>query len=249
MKFIGLLMVANEDDILETVLKSHADIVDVFYVLDGTVPNDRSRAICEAHPKCGGYLTDNDLPHPPYPEKPVCGYRQAIYEMAVRDHGPDNWFLILHGDEIWTAHPGDVAATGHDGYWFLLPFYFPRAGEPWDYSRGPLEQLRWSLGPGFPEFRMFKGAPGVKYQETQTYNTKPSGVDGSGRSSAPILHYLYRSPEAQRARAAQHEASGFDPANYAHITARDEVYWTDEMIARYRAQDYFTDLRCDGVAA
>ncbi|MEN3337126.1 MAG: hypothetical protein V7647_802 [Acidobacteriota bacterium] len=249
MKFIGLLMVSHEDDILEAVVAAHEEIVDVFYVLDGTTPNDVSRRICEASPKCGGYLTDAELPRPPYTEKPVCGYRQSLYEAAVADHGWDNWFLILHGDEVWTCDPRDIVEDGHDGYWFQLPFYFPRDGEEWDNATHPLDQLRWRLGPGFPEFRMFKGGPNVRYSETQTYDTKPSGVVGDGRCVAPIKHYLYRSPDEQRARAARHVETGFDPDNYRHITARDEVYWDDEMIARYQQQDCWRDLACDGVLA
>lgn len=246
---IGLLMVADENDILERVIRTHEEIVDVFYVLDGSTPNDESRRICEASAKCAGYLTDAELPRPPYPERPVCGYRQAMYEQAVRDHGCDHWFLILHGDEIWTTHPDEIVDGTADGYWFLLPFYFPRAGEEWDDETHPLDQLRWRLGPGYPEFRMFKGGPDVRYDEHQTYNTKPQGVCGNGRSTAPILHYLYRSPEVQRTRARRHIESGFDPDNYRHILDRDEVYWCDEMIARYQAQPYWQELVCDGVLA
>lgn len=244
MKFIGLMMINGENDILERVLASHEQVADVFYVLDGTVPNDTSRALCERSPKCGGYITDAELPRPPYPDKPVCGYRQALYEMACADHGPDNWFLILHGDEVWTEHPGTIV-NGADGYWFLLPFYFPRSGEDWDYDVHPLDQLRWNLRPGYPEFRMFKGGTHVRYSCTQSFNTRPAGITGDGHVAAPIKHYLYRSPDAQRARARQHQATGFDPDNYQHIIDHDAVYWTDEMIARHQKSQWFTELACD----
>jgi hypothetical protein len=239
---IGLLMINGEDDVLEQTLAANCRFVDCFYVLDGTVPNDVSRRICEQHPKCWGYLTDNDLPHPRFPDRPVDGYRQAIYELAVAEHGHDNWFLLLHGDEMWTALPDDLEA--HDGFSFPLPFYFPRAGETWDYSIAPLEQLRWHLRPGYPEFRMFHGAPTVRFLESQHFNVTPNGLQNIGWCDAPIKHYLYRSPEAQRARAAQHTASGFDPDNYLHIVNGDAVYWTDAMIDRYRQQGCFAELAC-----
>ncbi len=177
----------------------------------------------------------------------MCGYRQALYKAAVADHGWDHWFLVLHGDEIWTAHPDDIVGDGRDGYWFLLPFYFPRAGDPWQDDVHPLDQLRWRLGPGFPEFRIFRGGPHVRYEETQSFNTKPTGIVGDGRCDAPILHYLYRSPDVQRERASRERQLDID--NYRHIIDRDEVYWTDDMIGRYMAQPHFAMLSCDQVAA
>lgn len=244
MKVLGLLMINGENDVLPEMIGHYEAIVDAFYVLDGTLPNDTSKALCTGSAKCGGYITDAELPRDRYPNKPVCGYRQAIYEQAVADHGHNNWFVLLHGDEVWTTYPADVV-NGHDGYWFTLPFYFPRAGEPWDYNQHPLDQLHWNLSPGWPEFRMFRGSPYVKYWEQQTFNAKPDGVVGGGRCAAPIKHYLYRSPDAQRERAKQHLVTGFDPDNYKHITERDAVYWTDEMIAEYQQREWFRTLSDD----
>ena len=242
---IGLLMINGENDILPAVLKTHCEIVDVFYVLDGTIPNDESRRICEATGKCGGYITDAELPRPRFSEKPVCGWRQAIYEMAVADHGWDHWFLVLHGDEIWTQHPDQIIQPGVDGYVMLLPFYFPRDGEPWDYGQHPLEQLHWNLAPGFPEFRMFHGGPNVRYLEGQTFNTRPEGIERTVVCDAPIRHYLYRSPSVQRVRAHQHQETQFDPDNYQHITDHDAVYWTGDRIAEYMSKQWFPLLRYD----
>lgn len=244
MKFLGLLMINGENDVLSEMIDHYEAIVDEFYVLDGTIPNDTSLTICTSSRKCSGYLTDAELPRPRFPDKPVCGYRQALYEAAVNDHGHDNWFVLLHGDEVWTTYPADVV-NGHDGYWFQLPFYFPRAGEPWDYDQHPLAQLHWNLSPGWPEFRMFKGGTNVRYDEAQQFNPKPDGLSGGGTCAAPILHYLYRSPDAQRERARQHQVTGFDPDNYRHITDHDAVYWTDEMIAEYQQQECFRVLGDD----
>lgn len=242
MKLIGLMMIAGENDILPTTIAAHEQIVDAFYVLDGTTPNHVSAAICRAAAKCAGYATDADVPKPRFPERPVDGYRQFIYEHAVSDHGFDNWFLLLHGDEIWRFDPRPLTTMGADGFIFDLPFYFPRAGEPWDDTRSPLEQLRWRLGPGFPEFRMFKGSENVRFDERQHFNVMPSGLHRLQRRPEQIDHYLYRSPAAQRARAQQHLASGFDPDNYRHIAAADKVFWDDEMIASYQSKPYFREL-------
>lgn len=236
---IGLLMVAGEDDVLERTLAANCEFVDVFYALDGTQPNDVSRRICERHPKCAGYSTDQDLPRPRFPDRPVDGYRQAIYEWAVDDHGFENWFLLLHGDEVWTGLPD--LDTVNDGWSFPLPFYFPREGEPWDYTVHPLDQLRWHLGPGYPEFRMFFGGPRVRWLESQHFNVTPTGLTSLGWCDKPICHYLYRSPAVQQQRALQHSQSGFDPENYRHILD-GETYWTDEMIERRKTQHWFAEL-------
>ena len=245
MKFIGLLMVNGENDILERTLAHNAEFVDAFYVLDGTRPHGESERICWQHPKCAGYTRDDQLPDS-YGSEPRDGWRQHLYEQASADHGPDNWFLLLHGDEVWTADPRDTVTGHNDGFMFLLPFFFPRSGELWDYNVHPLDQLRWHLKPGFPEFRMFRGGRTVNYIPLQHHNTKPAGIHTIGYASAPILHYLYRSPEAQRARAQQHLATGFDIDNYRHVLDRDEVYWTDEMIDSYRSrpQRFFEELAC-----
>ena len=237
---IGLLMVCGEDDILERTLAHNAQFVDWLYVLDGTIPNSKSKAICEAHPKCAGYTRDADLDTGRYGGYPRDGWRQHLYEQAAADHGRDHWFLLLHGDELWTGLPD---TEGFDGFIFRLPFFFPREGEPWDDSVHPLDQLRWSLGPGWPEFRMFRGSPDVNFDPRQHFNVTPSGLNRIGGCDYAILHYLYRAPDAQRARAATHERSRFDPDNYQHITHGDNVYWTDEMIDAYRQQPQFRELR------
>ncbi len=246
MKSIGLLMINGENDILERTLEINGQYVDYFYVLDGTVPHDISESICRAHPKCAGYTRDQDIPGE-YGWAPKDGWRQLLYEQAVAEHGFDNWFLLLHGDEVWTANPRNYTYSGADGFIFLLPFYFPREGEVWDYMWHPIDQLQWSLGPGFPEFRMFRGSPDVFFYKSQHFNVTPQGIKSIHRMPFPINHYLYRSPESQRARARQHVLSGFDPDNYKHITERDEVYWSDEKIGKVLADPagYFTDLRRD----
>jgi hypothetical protein len=228
-------MIRGEDDVLERTLAHNAEFVDCFYVLDGTDPATTSYRICSAHPKCVGYTLDRELPRKRYGDRPRDGWRQHLYEQAVAAHGFDHWFLLLHGDEVWTALPVNGDA---DGYNFPLPMYFPRVGEPWDYTKHPLDQLRWHLGPGYKEFRMFRGGEKVRYDETQHFNVTPSGLHNIGYFAAPIRHYLYRSPESQRERA----QTSFDPDNYKHITDGDAVYWTDEMIEQARALGCYGEL-------
>ena len=237
---IGLLLVADENDILERVLDTHIEIVDCFYVLDGTIPNTKSRHLCRSLDQCAGYWTDDELPRPPYPDGTVCGYRGFIYDKAVEFYGHDHWFLELHGDEIWTVHPDQVIAENPsaDGFIFPLPFYFPRADEPWDDKVHPLDQLHWHMTPGWPEFRLFRGNPNVHFSPTQHFNTQPSGLTNVVQVTHPIRHYPYRSPKAQRQKAELHTKTGFDPANYTHIVERDEVFWTDAMIEAAKCQHH-----------
>ena len=231
-KHIGLLMIREENDILERTLAHNAEIVDCFYVLDGTVPNDESRAICEAHDKLAGYWTDHEAQCDlRFPDDPCDGYRQFLLERAYADHGHNHWFLLLHGDEIWThdvrAFTQSTTSTA-TGFIYQLPFFFPRAGEKWEDEMHPIDQLHWHLGPGWPEVRMFRGGANVRYDVAQHFSVAPTGINQFDLvTNANILHYPYRSPEVQRARARE----GFDPDNYQHVIDGDAVYWTDEMIS------------------
>ncbi len=235
-KFIGLLMVAEEDDILERTLEHNARFVDCFYALSA---GDWVMETPEAVGKCHGWWLDADVR---YEGQPRDGWRQHLLERAYRDHGHDNWFLLLHGDEMWTADPRDIATRNADGFVFPLPFFFPREGEEWRDDVHPIDQLKWALGPGWPELRMFRGGPNVNYDPTQHFNVTPGGLHTLAHVDAPIFHYPYRSPEVQRARAERHQTTGFDPDNYQHITDSDSVYWTDDMIAGYQARPQFRDL-------
>ena len=236
---IGLLMIADEDDILERTLHHNAQFIDTFYVLDGSANQTRSALICSSHPKFGGYLSDDMLPKPPYTQKPRDGYRQALYARAVEEHGWDHWFLLLHGDEVWTGLP---RIPGYDGFIFPLPFYFPREGESWDDEKHPLDQLHWNLSPGWPEFRMFRGNPQVHFKPEQHFNVTPYGLTRVAECFLPIKHYPYRSPRVQRFRAERHRLTGFDPDNYEHISGDEGTYWDDELIARAQRSAHFSKL-------
>lgn len=238
-------MVCGEDDVLATTLAENLRFVDRFYALDGTVPNDVSRRVCTDHPKCGGYLTDADLSPASFGDKPKDGWRKAIHELAIEAGHRDDWFVLLHGDEVWTFDPAHVA-TAHpdaDGFTFRLPLYVPR--DAWDDEREPLDQLHWRLGPGWPEFRMFRGGPGVRYRAEQHFDTSPLGLRRIVHLNHQIRHYPYRAPAAQVERAARHLRTGFDPHNYRHVNESGRTLWTDAMIARHRRSKHYARLEND----
>jgi hypothetical protein len=245
---IGLLMVNHEDDILADTLAHNQKHIDTFYTLDGTQPNRTSRHVCQTHIKCAGYYTDSQLPDH-YPSTLTDGYRQFIYEKAVADHGPDHWFLILHADELWTFDPQTIIAQhpDADGFIFNLPAYIPR--EPWNHQRA-IRQLKWWIGPGYPEFRMFHGNPDVAYDIRQNFNTQPAGLKHVVRTDGRINHYPWRSPAVQHERAAIAWAGKagqptYAAHNYGHVTNHNNVIWTDQMIADYIDGEHYLYLGCD----
>lgn len=233
--FIGLVLVNGENDVLAATLKTHERILDVFYALDGTVPAHTSYAIIRGSEKCVAYFTDAELPRPPYTPDARDGYRQFLLEQAVADHGPENVFLLLHGDEIWQTHPSRILEEhpDADGFGFRLPCLIPRERDGWDDTAHPFDQLRWMLGPGWPEFRMFRGNPDVRFDPEQHFNVTPSGLRNTVMTGHTILHFPYRSPQSQAARA----AVTFDPDNY-----RETGLWDDDRIARARCHPYFEQL-------
>ena len=239
MKHIGLLMVNEENDILERTLAHNLQFVDCIYALDGS--GSGHDVIGDA---CGWrwgdmlrwLATDEDAADAGWPSDPCDGYRGYLLEQAVSEHGPDNWFLLLHGDELWTQDPREITRRINRqrvAVVYNLPFFIPRDGEPWDYDTHPIDQLHWQLGPGWPEVRMFRGAPGVRYRPDQHFNVTPDGIELMWYADAPILHYPYRSPEQQAKRA----QVTFDPDNYKRVG-----YWTDEMIREQMSRPQFREL-------
>lgn len=230
MKLIGLAMIHAENDILPETLPRNAKWLDALYILDG---DGAAFSICETV-GFDGYTTDADLPRPPYPAATTDGCRQHLLSQATAAHGSGNLFALIHGDELWTADPRETAVTDHDGWMFPLPCYFPR--EPWDDSRTPLAQLHWSLRPGYPEFRLFRGP--AEYAKDQHFNVVPSGVNRIGRSEHSILHFPFRSPDSQRARA----VASFDPGNYGHVRQGVDLVWGDDRIEHERRHAHYSNL-------
>lgn len=228
---IGLLLIRDENDILADILDLNSQWVDCFYALDGSEDWQTARGICTASGKCAGYWRDIECP---YPAPPVDGWRQFLYARATEDHGFDHWFLLLHGDELWINDPADavVRVPDADGFEFRLPFAIPRT---WDYGRAAFDQLREFVFPGWPEFRLFLGSPGVYYHPEQHFNTRPQGLHEIVRmDDMPILHFPYRSPESQRLR--RSGASEWSPENYAGADT-----WDDERISElFRSSDHYS---------
>ena len=223
---IGLLMVKAEDDILAETLPLNLRYVDTAYALTDTWIDD---------PKVAGQWSDDDLPSF-YPRPTTEGARGFLYEHAVAAHGPDHWFVLLHADEVWQIDPRTVILEHRDadGFRFLLPFYLPR--EPWDDSRGVLEQLRWRLEPGWPEFRLFHGGPDVRFTAEQHFDSAPGGLRRVIQTTHQILHYPFRSPASQQARA----AATWDPDNY-HLIRPDGVF-DDAMVAHYLESPHYNQI-------
>ena len=236
MKLIGLMMIREENDILERTLSHNLEFVDVVYAAFG---DKDAGDILFNRPwdKPVHSFSDAYVAAQGWPEQPCDGYRGFLLEEAIRNHGHDNWFLLLHGDELWTQDPREITSRitrDRVAVVYNLPFFLPREGEPWEDDIHPLDQLHWHLTPGWPEVRMFREASGVRYQPNQHFNVTPDGIEFLWYADAPILHYPYRSPEQQAKRA----AVTFDPDNYQRTG-----YWTDAMIADQMTRPQFRELR------
>lgn len=211
MKVIALLVHKAEDDILPESLAANARFFDDIYTLNGdpdATPDDHQ-------------FTDASLPRPPFPENTVDGYRQALLEQAVKDHGHGHLYVLLHADEMWTIDPRKVAAAHPfaDGFVFRMPLCF-NPGE-WDNERSPIAQMTACLRPGYPEFRVFRERPGVHFIPSQHFIVKPQGLTKIIDIADEVRHYPFRSAESQLQRA----TATFDPDNYQHcpLTGRQIV--------------------------
>ena len=137
--------------------------------------------------------------------------RGPILDQAYADHGHDNWFLLMHADELWVTDPHAAIDANPDADGITVRLRLAFNPGAWNSHDSVLRQCTRALAPGWPEFRLFRGGPDVRYAAVQHFNVVPSGITRVGSDpSAIVNHYPYRSPEQQVARAAE----TWDPDNY-----------------------------------
>jgi hypothetical protein len=235
---LGLMLVRNENDVLEEVLEHHLRGVDHVFVLDGTTEGpERSRAICQGRDRVT-YFTEDALP-PEHPRPVRDGCRQFLMERARERFGHRGWFVWLHADELFVDRPADVVAACPPGLAAIevrsLLCFVHRTQEPFrlDPGRSLREQIVWYAGPGWPEVRFLRNAPGLDLDLRQHQRLIPPGPQRVYRTRFKVLHYPYRDPAQQAARAHDRaEVTGFSPDTYRHVLAGR--YYLDRDFFRHR---------------
>ncbi len=223
-RFIGLLMIRSENDILAESLASMARHFDRILVLDGTPigsERDRCRDLLAMHDEVVAVFSDEDVGTPIRD-----GARQILLDEARRRFGVDNWIGILHGDEFHDDSPAELLRHHHP---LLDPsirvrvvhhFLHTDDAAGWtERAELPVaERVPHHMWPGIPETRFFFDNGVRNYRLQQHSQVVPRGLRiGPLVDDYVIRQYNYRSPEQALERANDRLKRGWQAAHYTQM--------------------------------
>lgn len=223
-RFIGLLMIRTENDVLPESLASMTRYFDRILVLDGTPKGperDRCRDILSMHDEVVAVFADEDVGAPIRD-----GARQILLDEARSQFGVDNWIGILHGDEFHDNSPADLLRRHNP---LLDPsirvrviHHFLHTDDAADWEeRATLpvaERVRHYMWPGIPETRFFFDNGVRNYRLQQHSQVVPRGLRiGPLVDGYHIRQYNYRSPQQALDRATDRLSREWQEAHYAQM--------------------------------
>ncbi|UCH26771.1 MAG: glycosyltransferase family 2 protein [Trueperaceae bacterium] len=189
------MMTYNEADVIEETMEANRKFVDCIFALDGS--DDGTDKILQKYPEVELLVRDREIS----PNGPIRDYhRQVLLEAARERYGPDNWFTLLHGDEIYHDNPRKIAELAdRQGAqrvnWAVMQFFPHQNDVPLDLTLPIQERIRW-YSPFWIEIRQFKGNKRTRYRDGSHGRVIPDGVGWRPYTKTPILkHYPFRSPE------------------------------------------------------
>lgn len=234
---IGILMIRDEQDVLEEALQNHTKFCDVIFVLDGTDGENKriSEEICRSFSKVHGYWTDDDTGY----AKPLRdGARQFLLERARGKFGANNWYVILHGDEIWGQDPRyfvDSKPSEMDGISVDLYHFFPHDSErnSWDFKEGisSIETIsKWYMSPPITEHRLFYDSGEKNFTISRHSRVIPDEVQ-LYHSGIVVKQYNYRSPQQAHKRAMQRRDSRWQYNHYQHLLDGPDSFFIETLVS------------------
>lgn len=235
---IGLLMICDEQDMLEEALRNHSIFCDFIFVLDGTTGEGQkeSERICRNCPSVAGYWADAETG---YPQPVKDGARKFLHEKARERFGVDNWYVVLHGDEIWGDDPRVIiekAGQAKEGIAVLLYHFFPHTSQQqsWDYKPGKSsieECATYYMLPGIREERLFLDTGANHYSENWHSKVIPVGLKRE-ETKYVVKQYNYRTPEQAHRRSVQREESNWQRNHYQHLLENADNFFIDTLASK-----------------
>jgi hypothetical protein len=235
-KLIGLMMIRDEQDMLAEALNNHSMFCRAIFVLDGS----RGRARAETKRILGdfsvvaGYWHDDDTGY----EQPLRdGARQYLLERSRESHGLNNWYAVLHGDELWCRDPRELLHIPDEACGVLTQLYhfFPHKSErdTWSYpGSGSIEKSsRWYMMPPGKERRLFYDTGTHNYVPEQHRTTVPPNLPEL-TLPIPIKQYNYRTPGQAHHRAANRKATGWQENHYHHLVNDAQKFFVDTLATK-----------------
>lgn len=237
-RLVGLMMIRNESDILEDVLRNCTVFSDRIYVLDGSDPeeHEKTREICGRFVEVKAIIRDADT-QGPFPVRD--GARHYLLQRARAEHGSGRWIAVLHGDEFHTRDPrpflfrADPTVTPVVILRLCHFFLHRRDEKDWDRLRRlPVEKRVTSyMWPGTPEDRFFYDDPRYDYNPAHHSLVVPYTRPEYARFEPPNLvakQYNYRTPAQMTKRARERIDSGWQKNHYQHIV-QESLTFVDSL--------------------
>ena len=219
---IGLMMIRDEQDMLEEALRNHVRFCRALFILDGTQGDGQktSQAICQTFPQVVGYWEDHETGY----NLPLRdGARHFLLERARERFGLDQWYALLHGDEIWAEDPRPHLkreSPENDAILVDLYHFFPHVSErdTWAFSAGvSIEaQAQWYMLPPIPENRLFWDSGAFNYVVERHSRTIPEGMLRQ-EGHLVVKQYNYRTPEQAHQRAVSRKRELWQKNHYQHL--------------------------------
>lgn len=235
MRLIGLLLIRDEQDMLDEALRNHTLFCDMILVLDGTegAGQVQSEAICRSFRQVREYWRDAETGY----ELPLRdGARQFLLDRARAMFGQPNWYVVLHGDELWGRDPRPLLA--HEpkecaGISVDLYHFFPHVSEraTWNFGAGStsIEALsRWYMMPPIVEQRLFADTGSSDYAVDQHSRTIPDGI-GVRHENLAVKQYNYRTPMQAHQRALQRRDAQWQENHYQHLIPGPDNFFVETL--------------------
>ena len=206
MRFIGLMMIRDEDDIISQTLSHLLTWIDALYVIDLGSTDQTWEIIQDAAAK--------DRRVVPYMSKPILyvdSLRSVLFDHYRDQFRPGDWIMKIDADEFYHVPPPQFVGerVGRlDGCVHLLWYFFRlTTAEVNAYESGlnvledrkrPIEQRRrmYKIA-GYSEPRMFRYRRGMRWYHT---NNWPFNTGYVARERIPIRHYPHRDPPQMQRR-------------------------------------------------
>jgi glycosyltransferase involved in cell wall biosynthesis len=218
----AICLVADEGDVIGQTLAHAATFCDHIYVIDNGSTDDTwatVRRLAATEPRIVPFLQT----HAPYSDS----LRALAYNRFHEDLGPDDWWLVLDGDEQLAEPPGPVIAAamaeGANVIWaWQAQFYFTdRDLADWDAGREdrsvPVAQRRRYYAIDWQEPRLFRNRPDQSW-DGLAYPKLPPGLGHRARRLILNRHYQFRDPPQMARRVARRHGQ---PSFARHVPSPD----------------------------